>query len=160
MPQAQRFYTIHKKDPKGGYYSHAMIYSPCVLLIRNDDGEWVEPLEVDVLTSAAVNAGLVRKKALEKDPEVTEEVKIGNVMKERMARLLYLFEKRGVKNVVLGSFGTGVFQNDVSVVASHWAELINVPGSRFQNSFERVVFAVLGKKTFEEFKQAFEGRQV
>jgi uncharacterized protein (TIGR02452 family) len=137
-----------------------MIYSPRVLLIRNDDGKWVEPLEVDVLTSAAVNASLVRKKALGKDPKVTEEEQIGNVMKERMARLLYLFENRSVKNVVLGSFGTGVFQNDVSVVAGLWAELISVPGSRFQNSFERVVFAVLGKKTFEEFKQAFESQQV
>ncbi|KAF9012724.1 hypothetical protein BDQ17DRAFT_1498306 [Cyathus striatus] len=34
---------------------------------------------------------------------------IDDTMKERMARVLYLFEKQGIRNVVLGSFGTGCF---------------------------------------------------
>lgn len=100
----QEYYTYHKHDPKAGYYSHAMIYSPGVTFFRNDDGGWTDPLEADVLVSAAVNAGEVRKTG--KDAED----KIETVMKERMARVLFLFNQQGVKNVVLGSFGTGVFQ--------------------------------------------------
>lgn len=74
-------------------------------------------------------------------------------MKERMARLLFLFESQGVRDVVLGSFGTGVFRNKVSMVAGIWAELLLEDGARYKHSFERVVFAVLGRETFDEFKE-------
>ena len=39
-----------------------MVYSPGIVLIRDDDREWRSPVEVDVLTSAAVNAGEIRRK--------------------------------------------------------------------------------------------------
>jgi len=157
---AQAFYTLHNRDQKGGYYSHAMIYSPGVLVIRDDVGGWVEPLKIDVLTCAAVNAGVVRqqpgKKVLNTSGGgATEESKIERVMKERMGRILFLFESQGVKNLVLGSFGTGVFQNSVGVVAQIWADLLLIDGARFQNSFDNVVFAVLGKDSFETFKLVF-----
>lgn len=148
----QGFYTPHKRDPKGGFYSHAMIYTPGVLLLRDDSGNWHAPLEVDVLTSAAVNAGVVRREGS------GAEEKIAAAMRERMGRLLFLFEMRGVRNLVLGSFGTGVFKNKVATVAGIWRELLTDEGARFKHSFDRVVFAILGRATFDEFKQTFEGR--
>jgi uncharacterized protein (TIGR02452 family) len=152
---SEKFYTLHNHDTKGGYYSHAMIYSPGVLIFRDDDGGWMEPLEVDVLTSPAVNAGVVRKTVHGKlMPQATEE-RIKKVMVERMSRVLFLLEKERVRNIVLGSFGTGVFQNKVDVVAQLWADLLTVPGARFGCSFEKVVFAILGRKTFVDFKDAF-----
>lgn len=72
-----------------------------------------------------------------------------------MGRVLYLFESQGVKNVVLGSFGTGVFQNKVTTVASIWAELLLEDGSRFGTSFDHIMFAVLGRQTYEEFEKIF-----
>ncbi|KAJ7244488.1 hypothetical protein C8J57DRAFT_1031630, partial [Mycena rebaudengoi] len=57
-PTAQQFYTLHSAHGKGGYYSHAMVYSPHVVVFRADDGSWAEPMEVDVVTSPAVHAGL------------------------------------------------------------------------------------------------------
>jgi len=62
---SEKFYTLHNRDTKGGYYSHAMIYSPGVLIFRDDDGGWVEPLEVDILTSPAVNAGSFGRLSME-----------------------------------------------------------------------------------------------
>lgn len=156
----EEFYTIHKKDPKGGYYSHAMIFSPDVTVFRTDPGELTTPFEIDVVTSAAVNAGVARKTLLGRVAGEGEEVKIGKAMKERMGRILFLFEKHGVKDLVLGSFGTGVFQNKVPLVAAIWAELLVAPDARFANSFDRVVFAILGRQTFEEFKETFEERYV
>ncbi|KDQ56476.1 hypothetical protein JAAARDRAFT_132822 [Jaapia argillacea MUCL 33604] len=154
---AQSFYTLHNRDPKGGYYSHSMIYSPSVLIFRDDAGNWIEPLEVDILTSPAVNAGVVRRAARNGHAEaLEEEAKIERVMKERMARILFLFQQRGTQNLVLGSFGTGVFQNKVSMVARIWAELLVADGARFKNVFERVVFAILGKATFDEFQASFD----
>lgn len=154
-----KFYGPHKKDPKGGYYSHAMIFSPDVTVFRTDSGELIAPIEIDVVTSAAVNAGVARRTLHGQVAGEAEEVKIGRVMKERMGRVLFLFERHGIKDLVLGSFGTGVFQNKVSLVAAIWAELLTAPGARFANSFDRVTFAILGSSTFEEFKDSFEERQ-
>ncbi|TFK74677.1 hypothetical protein BDN72DRAFT_893018 [Pluteus cervinus] len=199
-PTAKRFYASHKKDPKAGYYSHAMIYSPRVALIREDRGAWMVPIEVDVLTSPAVNTGVVRrqlrprkkKDETEEDnnandeddaaegndsdnhdqtepaggPVVTEaelEARIEAAMRERMARILYLFEKKGVKNLVLGSFGTGVFKNKVDMVARLWVELLlgkkegeELQKARFARSFDRVFFAVIHEPTFKTFVRVFE----
>lgn len=152
---AQAFYTLHNSNQKGGYYSHAMIYSPGVMVIRDDSGGWVEPLKIEVLTCAAVNAGVVRGTLHGKVGGASEEMKIEKAMKERMARILYLFEQQGVKDLVLGSFGTGVFKNDIAVVAKIWAELLVAPKARFGGSFDNVVFAILGRETFEKFEEVF-----
>ncbi|KAJ3772823.1 hypothetical protein FB446DRAFT_33459 [Lentinula raphanica] len=140
-----------------GFYTHAMIYSPSVLLFRDDNGSWLEPLAVDVLTSAAVNAGDIRAKnrIKEAEEEVRDalELRIEEEMKERMARILHLFALKGVRNLVLGSFGTGVFRNNVEVVAGLWKELLIDVDAPFRNSFDRVIFAVLGRATYETFEQ-------
>ncbi|KAJ3479645.1 hypothetical protein NLI96_g8921 [Meripilus lineatus] len=133
-----------------------MIYSPGILVFRDDTGGWVEPLKVDVLTCAAVNAGAARNTLHGKVGGASEELKIERTMKERMGRILYLFEQQGVKDVVLGSFGTGVFKNDIKTVAKIWAELLIAPGSRFNASFDNAVFAILGRDTFEKFEEVFE----
>jgi uncharacterized protein (TIGR02452 family) len=152
----QNFYTLHKRDSKGGYYTHAMIYSPGVIAFRDDDGNWKEPLTVDVLTSAAVNAGIARKSFFGQVAGKNVEGQIERVMRERMARILFLFEQQGVPNLVLGSFGTGVFQNNVGTVARIWAELLVAPNARFKRSFRRVLFAILGRQTVDDFIASFD----
>ena len=49
-----------------------MVYSPAVVLIRDDNGNWRSPVEVDVLTSAAVNAGEIRR-GLEMEERLRKE---------------------------------------------------------------------------------------
>lgn len=140
-----------------------MIYSPAVMVIRHDDGSWVRPFEIDILTSAAVNAGAVRQKrhlAIQRGQEVIYseaemEERIRATMKERMARLLYLFEVQGTKNLVLGSFGTGVFKNKVEMVVELWAELLIGEDARYRKSFDRIVFGVIDNETYVKFAQRF-----
>ncbi|KAF8959971.1 hypothetical protein BDZ97DRAFT_1906054 [Flammula alnicola] len=153
----QPFYQSHKKNPKNGYYSHAMIYSPRVLLLRSHDGEWMAPVEVDIVTSPAVNAGTVRNHLHKIDSE--DESEVDATMKERMARILYLFERHGVRNLVLGSFGTGAFRNRVELVAGIWKELLVSEDARFKCSFVRIVFAILGEATFKVFETTFSGNE-
>ncbi|KAJ7155148.1 hypothetical protein C8R46DRAFT_960304 [Mycena filopes] len=153
-PTAQQFYTLHSADARDGFYTHAMVYSPHVVLFRDDYGDMVRPMQVEVLTSPAVNASLIRNKfsgqSVEKD--------IKRKMRERMARILYLFERRNVRNLILGSFGTGVFRNDVDVVARIWAELLSGPNARFAHSFDYVAFGIMDNSTYTRFERAF-GRQ-
>ncbi|KAJ7747758.1 hypothetical protein B0H16DRAFT_1554470 [Mycena metata] len=194
-PTGQRFYAHHKSaaNTKNKYYSHSMIYTQGVQLIRSDDGAWIRPARVDILTSAAVNAGVVRQRegkdgdseedepkggikayfkpaaAAAKDtstsapapaPAKDVEQTIESVMRERMGRLLYLFEKQGAQDLVLGSFGTGVFQNKVPMVAKLWVELLVGPDARFRHSFETVAFAIIDQKTCAVFKEVFEESKV
>ncbi|KAG6335025.1 hypothetical protein ID866_4070 [Astraeus odoratus] len=158
---AGQFYKHHRCHHKSGYYSHAMIYTPAVVVFRNDDGQWISPFEVDVLTCAAVNAHEVQKTL--RMPVGTQpwklEEKIEGEMRERMARILFLLEEQGAKNIVLGSFGAGAYGNNVETVARIWMELLVGTHARYRYSFERVVFAVLGKETYKIFTRAFNNRR-
>jgi len=158
-PTANQFYDLHKKDRRGGFYSHAVIFSPSVIVFRDDAGAWLPPHQIEVVTCAAVNAGVVRERAGE-SPNRDSDVgaRIEGVMRERMARILFLFEQQGLRNVVLGSFGTGVFRNDVSMIADIWFDLLAEGGARFLHSFDRVVFGIIDKRTAERFKAVFESR--
>ncbi|KAJ7148099.1 hypothetical protein C8R43DRAFT_1009470 [Mycena crocata] len=154
-PTGQQFYRLHSAEGKnGGFYTHAMIYSPHVVAFRTDEGAFEIPMEIDVLTSPAVHAGLARTGGASAAASV--EAEITRTMRERMARILFLFERRNVRNLILGSFGTGVFQNDTDTVAGIWAELLCGPDARFGRSFEYVAFAVIDSLTYERFKAAFE----
>ncbi|KAJ3480097.1 hypothetical protein NLI96_g8596 [Meripilus lineatus] len=117
--------------------------------LEDSEGSGRRALEVDVVTSPALNAGVVRKST-----KVTAEA-IESTMRERMARILYLFEKQGIRHIVLGSFGTGAFRNDVDMVAKLWKELLCDAEARYSASFENVVFAVLGRETFLKFVEIF-----
>ena len=151
--RATPFYEQHIRDHRGGFYSHSMIYSPSVAIFRDDHGDWLCPYHVDIVTSPAVNAGLVRKLRYGKRSDT--ERRISSVMKERMGRILALFERSGVRNLVLGSFGTGVFQNDIGSLAKIWGELLGAPGSRFADSFDEVIFAIPDSYTRLKFEMGY-----
>ena len=155
--QATRFYKSHARDDKGGFYSHAMIYSPSVAIFRSDNGDWLFPYHVNIVTSPAVNAGLVRRLRYRRWSRADIEGKILFVMRERMGRILALFEHFEIRNLVLGSFGTGVFQNDVGPLANIWGELLAAPGARFANSFDQVIFAIPDDSTRQQFEMGFNG---
>ncbi|KAJ6511754.1 hypothetical protein DFH09DRAFT_1197717 [Mycena vulgaris] len=162
-PAAQPFYAQHDTE-RAPRYSHAIVYTRDVALVRDDAGTWVRPAAVDVLTSAAVNvravrAGMQRQGLLARGDETSlpEEVveDVQNVMRERMARVLRVFEREGIRDVILGSFGTGAFGNEVEGVARIWAELLVREGALFQNTFRRVVFAIIDRETYGKFRHVF-----
>ena len=155
--EAKQFYKLYTRENAeiaAPYYlnSHGMIYSPNISIFRDDEGNWRYPFLVDVLSCSAVNAGGVRKA---NGITSGQEVEIEKEMSERMGRILYLFERKGVRNIILGAFGTGVFRNGIVTVARIWAQLLLVSDARFKNSFEHVIFAIKGEETFRDFQSAF-----
>lgn len=158
--EGTEFY-VHHLDNKGtegeGFHTHAMIYAPVVVFLRDEKGEYVPPSKASVVTSAAVNNMVVRK-YFAPSPQLEKEVEA--IMRERMGRILRLFEECGDRHLVLGSFGTGVFRNPVAMVAKIWADLLVGEGARYQKSFEQVVFAIKDQPTFDEFKKEFARRVV
>ncbi|KAG1733593.1 uncharacterized protein EDB91DRAFT_1148255 [Suillus paluster] len=117
-------YSLHHQDDQYKFYHHAIPFTPSAVVLRNDAEEWVSPFD----------GGALENRILE-------------VVKERMTRILFLFEQLGSKNIVLGSFGTGAFRNSVESVARIRAEMLVREMVRFARSFNRVVFAILGNDT-------------
>lgn len=131
-------------------------YCPCSpTFILPFPGSWQRPVVADIVTAPAVNAGVVKQSIMGRISPKTEATKVERVMRERASRILFAFERHGVRHLVLGAWGCGVFQNDVKMVASMWADLLGRRNSRFRKSFERVVFAVLGESMFKDFESAF-----
>jgi len=156
--EAAKFYKLHSRESAEkhpAYYSHAIVYSPKVTVFRDDDGFYTYPFNVDILTCAAVNAGEVRK-TIGMPVRSGLELGIEKEIASRMGRILFVFEQEGVRNIILGTFGTGMSRNDVAIVARIWAHLLIVPDARFKDSFDRIIFAITGDKTFGDFRSAFE----
>jgi uncharacterized protein (TIGR02452 family) len=134
-------------------YTDYMIYSPDVLVFRNNEGELLEiPFKVSFVTSPAVNAGAVKRN----EPRKVD--KIEPVLRQRMKHFLSLCANEGYSNLVLGAWGCGVFMNDPKVIADMWYSFL-VESEAFKDRFGKIVFAVLDRNergTFEAFKARFE----
>ncbi|KLO11103.1 hypothetical protein SCHPADRAFT_831578 [Schizopora paradoxa] len=152
------FYAEHRSASDGsGFHDHSMLYSPHVVVVKDDKGRRLSPFSVDVLSCVPVNASTVRSK-FNIDAQYCESG-IRYVMKERMARILRLFEERGVGTLVLGAFGVGQFCNSPDMIGELWADLLFVRDARFRNSFDKVVFALPGKHRLA-FENAFNSRSL
>ncbi|KAH6904528.1 hypothetical protein BKA70DRAFT_1297040 [Coprinopsis sp. MPI-PUGE-AT-0042] len=152
-PAAKKFYAAHEHD-RSPFYTHSMIYSPAVVVFQNDNSEPIPPYRIEVVSSAAVNAGEVLSGRTTNTTGA--KTRVEKEMLERMGRILFLFEAKGIRNIVLGAFGTGVFNNDIGMVARLWARLLLEDHARFKHSFDRVIFAITGDATFGEFHESFE----
>ena len=183
----KEFYTTHRKFLSvdgAGIYDHSMIYSPGVVVFRQDDNDdisslttassnnFISPYLINVLSAVPVNAAAIRQNysITPLDAHIFEDG-IRDKMRDRMARALRIFEARGNRALVLGAFGCGSNENKVEMVAEIWAGLLvcgedderhgdGKTGAKhptFKDSFDEIVFAVPGK-LFEPFKKAFEMR--
>lgn len=133
---------------KSCLYRHDMIYSPAVVFFRDDTYALADQaFTMSVITSAAVNAGVVKR------TEAQNIAQIAPVMQQRAKFVLRLALARGHRNLILGAWGCGVFQNDPQMVAQIFMDLLT-QDQEFSQQFKRVIFAVpLAKrdKNYEAF---------
>lgn len=123
---------------KNGLYSHRMIYAPEVVFIRDGQYQLLEPIKIDVLTSAAVNVRDLKEKGL------TDELnQVTDVMTERIERIVALAKYQKVDVLVLGAFGCGVFENNPIEIASIFKKVLH--DERFNGAFKEVVFSIYEK---------------
>ena len=145
---AEKYYTHHRNN-KSPFYSDNMIYAPQVVVFKNDEGKFLENLaSTSFITSAAVNAGVVRRQ----QPE--DEDKIEDIMRVRIKKMLALALIKGHKTLILGAWGCGVFENDPPSMAKWFREAFD---NEFAGKFEKVVFAIYSKdeKYIEPFRELF-----
>lgn len=101
---ARPFYELHQGNNFSGYWSDAMIYSAGVTIMRDEAGDWAEPIEVDFVTSSPVNASQVRDTS---SHQFETEQRITDVMEQRMGKILRVFEANGARVLILMGFGAG-----------------------------------------------------
>ncbi|SEL92621.1 TIGR02452 family protein [Streptacidiphilus jiangxiensis] len=133
--QARSSYDAHRAS-EDLLYSDRVIWSPDVPVHRDGQGALLaEPFAASFLTSPAPNAGAL----LRRDPSAGPRVRAA--LERRSGRVLAVASSYGVRQLVLGAWGCGVFRNDPSEVARAFRAWL-APGGAYHGVYERVVFAV------------------
>ena len=153
--KSQEMYTYHARlRPNTGYYSHFMIYSPHTVVFKDDHGlPLQQPHEIHVCSAPAVNAGQVRKTAGREATADRTNRDIGEVMLERIRRILRIAREMKHATLVLGAFGCGVFQNRALDVARYFRDALKE--DEFNGHFNRIVFAIPDGPNSAPFKALF-----
>ncbi|MER5861914.1 TIGR02452 family protein [Kitasatospora sp. NPDC002040] len=145
---APDYYEAHRASADLNY-SHRVIWSPGVPVIRDRQGALLrQPYPVSFLTSPAPNAGQLALRSEGRPVDVRE------VLAERAGRVLGVAAAHGVRELVLGAWGCGVFRNDPAEVADAFAQALDAYGA----TFTRVVFAVWDRTPVSANRAAFEAR--
>eukprot|EP00470_Lotharella_oceanica_P011858 CAMPEP_0170198784 /NCGR_PEP_ID=MMETSP0040_2-20121228/68976_1 /TAXON_ID=641309 /ORGANISM="Lotharella oceanica, Strain CCMP622" /LENGTH=198 /DNA_ID=CAMNT_0010448833 /DNA_START=657 /DNA_END=1250 /DNA_ORIENTATION=+ len=149
LTQEDTFYIPHRNS-QSPFYSSSVIFSPRVPFFKKDDGSLLDtPVYASVLTSAAVNAGVVRKRNGNKmDAKIMEE------NKKRMMLALKVAALKGQEVLILGAFGCGVFKNSPDEIAKTWMTCLANP--MFEGRFQRVCFAVCDTTKDRRVLRAFD----
>ena len=151
-----QFYSEHRSESDGsGLHDHSLLYSPEVIVFKDDRGRRVAPSVIDVVSAVPVNANTVLAKFNVDRDELRSGIR--SVMHERMARILRLFEERGDRTLVLSAFGVGQFCNSPDMIGEIWADLIGTRAARFRGVFDRIIF-VVSPKHLSTFENSFNSR--
>ncbi|MEU6231466.1 TIGR02452 family protein [Kitasatospora sp. NPDC047058] len=144
--EASDYYAAHRASTDLRY-SHRVIVSPDVPVIRGADGGLLaRPYPVTFLTSPAPNAGQLERRSAGAD--------VRAVLAERALRVLAVAARHEIPTLVLGAWGCGVFRNDPAQVAEAFEGAL----ARYGAAFERVVFAVWDRTPVSANRSAFEAR--
>ncbi len=122
---------------KSCIYTDYMIYSPNIPIIKYEDGKNLDRLMTcSVITAPAVNMGVVKHREPKKIPTIE------GIMKRRIEKVLAIALSNNHKNLVLGAWGCGVFQNNPNDIAKYFKEVID---NKFPNAFRKIIFAIYAK---------------
>ena len=132
------YYTINANN-KSKFYTDTMIVSETTFF-RDSKYNLVEDFQTcTVITCPAVNMKIAKN---------TLEAK--QVMKDRMRKILDVFIKYNIKNLILGAYGCGVFGNLATDVAKNWKDLLIE--ERYIQYFDKIYFSIPGGKNLKDFK--------
>lgn len=150
---AVREYYVRNRAHSSCLYLDLIISSPHVPFFRNDDGHLLEtPILATVITAPAPNAGAIQQNEPDSIPAIEP------TLQRRAALVLDAAAKEGVKTLVLGAWGCGVFRNSPTLVAQAFHAHL-APGKPWHGHFKRIVFAVFDpQKTgtnYQAFREVF-----
>jgi len=137
-------YYNNEEDNRNGYYWDELIYSPRVPFFRNGKHEITPIKRCSVITCPAVNVGAAKKK------KSYEREKVLETMEHRMDCIFYAAATNGEKNIIIGPWGCGVFENQLDDVIGLYKKLLN---GKYKGVFEQVWFVSLDQDTVDRMKE-------
>ena len=147
LMKTQEFYERHRREASP-LYSDAMILSPACPIFRDDAGVLLSSVcHATFISSAAPNAGALSNKAPDKLSLVPD------TLRARAEYVLALAASQGLRYIVLGAWGCGVFRNDPRLVARTFMELLS--RADWKGRFSRVVFSILDSSPKSELVEIF-----
>ena len=142
IPEVRKWYPLHGLSG---------IYTNQVVICKDAKLQPCEPFNISLVTVPAVV-----------NPHTIEHMQL---VKNKAYRILEIAADNEHKDLILGAWGCGVFNNDPTNIAELFCSIIR---SDFRNIFDNVIFAIPGKNSnnyrcFEErigFYQANGGQKV
>ena len=120
------------------YYTDRIIYSTPVYIIKDDFGSLIEPIKCEVITCAASNYSFF---------DSIDYVQHTKIFTNRVTKVIESAIKNNQRNLILGAWGCGVFQNPPDINASIFRKVI----AKYSNNFDEIIFAIPDDKNFEMF---------
>jgi uncharacterized protein (TIGR02452 family) len=131
------------------------LYTKDAIFFKDKDYDYMEPVVCDVITIAAINLNENAKY----DPvqNVTDYRKI---TKDKIRLMVSLAAQNGVKNLIFGAWGCGVFKNDPTTMSQYFSEVL--VGEGYSVDFDNIVFAIINDhnsvgNNFDIFNNHFNG---
>lgn len=121
------------------YYTDKIIYSTPIYIFKNDYGQEIEPIECEVITCAAPNYSFC-------DVDIEKHKKI---MTTRFTKVLKSAIANNQRNIMLGAWGCGVFQNPPDVNAQIFRKVLD----EYSEYFDDIIFAIPDNTNYEIFKE-------
>lgn len=127
------------------FYTDGMIYSPNVPFFRDENMCLIDnPFYLSIITSPAPNLS---------SSEQIDKEKLQKILTTRTIKILQVAHKNNHKNIILGAWGCGVFNNDPHMIINSFLNALQVVPY-----FDNVCFAVYDKRqpatVYEAFKCA------
>lgn len=107
------------------------IYTQDAVFFKDVNYDYMEPVTCDVVTIPALN--LNKEEFNDQDYET--------ITREKIRIMLSVPYKFGVKNIILGAWGCGVFGNNPEKIAQYFKDAIITEG--YSSLYENVVFAII-----------------
>ena len=131
------------------------LYTKDAIFFKDKDYEYMEPVVCDVITIAAINLNENAKY----DPvqNITDYRKI---TKDKIRLMISMASQNGVKNLIVGAWGCGVFNNDPTTMSQYFSEVLI--GEGYSVDFYNIVFAIINDhnsvgNNFDIFNNKFNG---
>ncbi len=145
LTQAPDYYAAHRQSGDLRY-SHRVIISPDVPVIRDDHADLSPPFPVTFLTSPAPNAGQLARRS--------DTTDLSLVLIQRAERVVAAAAAHDIRALVLGAWGCGVFANDPTAVAAAFDAALH----RWGAAFDHVAFAIYDRDPASPNRTAFQSR--
>lgn len=107
------------------------LYTEGSIFFKDKDYNLIQPIKTDVITIAAVNLNnyFPTKEEYEK------------ITKQKIRLMLSVPKQNGIKTLILGAWGCGVFKNDPKIMSQFFKEVIFDEG--FGLGFEKIIFGII-----------------